>query len=193
MLDMFSHSNPGLAWRFPLEDAFDFLSFSVDQLDRILDQKVKKQVLNILTRTKISQQRRNLSNEKPHILLEPQDFDKNYERILTKHENCREHFRDVIGQENIIAQFEGYQNIAKGMRKYSVDPRPHIPFTYIFSGKHGTGKTTTALKIGQIFSDMGFLSLPNHHPFPQLATRAKSRAPQIQDRRIGNPQRWLGI
>jgi hypothetical protein len=62
--------------------------------------------------------------------------------------------------EPIIAQFESYALRVKGMRLHNVDPRPHVPFTYVFTVPPGTGKTATARKIGQIFYDMGFFSAP---------------------------------
>ncbi|KAF6799469.1 stage V sporulation protein K [Colletotrichum musicola] len=45
-----------------------------------------------------------------------------------------------------------------GMRKHNVDPRPHTPWAFVFKGPPGTGKTSTAKKIGRIYYDMGFLS-----------------------------------
>jgi SpoVK/Ycf46/Vps4 family AAA+-type ATPase len=192
MRDMFHHCNPGLARRFPLENAFHFKDFDNDQLAQILDNKLKKQDLttnnlarqvasqmlslardrpnfgnggeveNILSRAKAAQQKRILANPpaKPlqEITLEPEDFDADYDRALRAGKNCEELFKDVIGCEDVIAQLRGYQQIADGMRMHGIDPRPHIPFNFIFKGPPGTGKTTTARKIGQIFYDMGFLS-----------------------------------
>lgn len=40
----------------------------------------------------------------------------------------------------------------------SQDPREQIPFTFLFRGPPGTGKTTTAQKMGKVYYDMGFLS-----------------------------------
>jgi hypothetical protein len=47
MQEIFQHSNPGLARRFPMEDAFVFSNFNKDQLTVILDQKAKKQDLSM--------------------------------------------------------------------------------------------------------------------------------------------------
>jgi len=45
MKDMFQHTNPGLARRFPLDDAFNFEDFDDDQLSKIFDLKLKSQGL----------------------------------------------------------------------------------------------------------------------------------------------------
>ncbi|KAH0556354.1 hypothetical protein GP486_005724 [Trichoglossum hirsutum] len=189
--EMLRHCNPGLARRFPIEDAFHFTDFNDNQLAQILDKKLKEQDLtatdlarqvasrmlslardrpnfgnggevdNILNRAKAGQQKRILANPPTELLqeviLEPEDFDADYDRILRAGRNCEELFKDVIGSEDVIAQLRGYQQVAEGMRMHDIDPRPHIPFNFIFKGPSGAGKTTTARKIGQIFYDMRFL------------------------------------
>lgn len=44
------------------------------------------------------------------------------------------------------------------MKKLDQDPREQIPFSFLFRGPPGTGKTTTACKMGKVFYDMGFLA-----------------------------------
>ncbi|KAF4630281.1 hypothetical protein G7Y89_g7856 [Cudoniella acicularis] len=95
------------------------------------------------------------------VALKPEDFDTNFNRMISRDKSCRELFRDVIGCEDIIQRFESYQLIVEGMRKHGADPRSQIPFTFVFKDPPGTGKTTTARKVGQIFYDMGFLSKPS--------------------------------
>ncbi|KAK1764125.1 P-loop containing nucleoside triphosphate hydrolase protein [Phialemonium atrogriseum] len=92
------------------------------------------------------------------IVLEPEDFDPDYDRGARASQRCRRLFEGLIGFDGIIHQFEGYQRMAANMRLKGKDPRESIPFTYIFKGPPGTGKTHTARIIGQIFYDMGFLS-----------------------------------
>lgn len=193
MLEMLRKGNPGLARRFPLEDAFHFPDFSIEKLGDILDLKAKKQdvklspvarkivmhrlglvrerpnlgngseVENMLSRAKLSNPKRSPADfsSDSEIILEPHDFDASYERILSRSSSSQNSFSNWIGQEEIVAQFQGYQQMVEGMRMNNIDPRPHIPFTYIFKGPPGTGKTTTARKIGDIFYQMGFLPEPS--------------------------------
>ncbi|KFA51101.1 hypothetical protein S40293_04737 [Stachybotrys chartarum IBT 40293] len=96
-----------------------------------------------------------------NVPLEPQDFDADWDRHTRAVANTRALFKDFVGYEDIVSKFESYQYIAQGMRLRGIDPRPYIPFTYVFKGPPGTGKTSTARKLGQIFYDMGFLSAPD--------------------------------
>ena len=95
------------------------------------------------------------------IHIEPQDFDPDWDRQTRAVANTRALFEGFIGFEEIVSQFESYQYMAQGMRLRNIDPRPYIPFTYVFKGPPGTGKTTTARKLGQIFYDMGLLAAPD--------------------------------
>lgn len=92
-----------------------------------------------------------------HVTLEPEDFDPEWNRgsIGSVMEDM---FQAFVGFESIVEQFRRLQHIVAGIRKHGKDPRPHIPFTFVFKGPPGTGKTSTARKLGQIFYDMGFLS-----------------------------------
>ncbi|CAD6452430.1 875f01ce-4a69-44a0-afed-3e6f2dd037ec [Sclerotinia trifoliorum] len=45
MLEMLNHSNPGLSRRFPVENAFSFENFSIDELGKILRSKLEHHVL----------------------------------------------------------------------------------------------------------------------------------------------------
>lgn len=94
------------------------------------------------------------------VPIEPEDFDADWDRHTRAIANTRALFDGFIGYEEIINKFESYQYMAQGMRLRGIDPRPYIPFTYVFKGPPGTGKTTTARKLGQIFYDMGLLAAP---------------------------------
>ncbi|KAM0134445.1 hypothetical protein ACHAO1_005657 [Botrytis cinerea] len=92
------------------------------------------------------------------FLFEPEDFDPDFDRASGAETNLKDLFKDVIGCDTIIAKLDGYVKVAKGMRNLGKDPRSQIPMNFIFKGPPGTGKTTTARKIGQVYYDLGFLS-----------------------------------
>jgi SpoVK/Ycf46/Vps4 family AAA+-type ATPase len=93
-----------------------------------------------------------------NLPLQPHDFDPNYDRASRARANCAALFADMVGFQPVVSQFRTYQRIAAGMRARGLDPRPQIPFTFVFRGPPGTGKTTTARRVGRIFYDMGFLA-----------------------------------
>ena len=93
------------------------------------------------------------------VVFEPQDFDRDWNRGENASLNCRELFKDVVGCEDIVAKLEGYQKIAHTIKALDLDDRDQVPTNFIFKGPPGTGKTTTARKMGQIFYDMGFLAV----------------------------------
>ncbi|KAE8452071.1 hypothetical protein EG329_002237 [Mollisiaceae sp. DMI_Dod_QoI] len=123
------------------------------------------EVENLITKAKISYQKRMavfLIPERPKVwIFEPQDFDPEFNRGKTATRNLHELFKDVIGCEDIIAKLEGYQNVSQAMKLKGLDPKHFIPTNFIFKGPPGTGKTTTARKIAQVYYDMGHLADPS--------------------------------
>ncbi|GAB1200978.1 hypothetical protein APSETT444_010362 [Aspergillus pseudonomiae] len=191
MQEMFRKSNPGLARRFALADAFHFTNYTVEQLGQILDLKLKNQGLLVTDEArKVAMQMLEKASERPNfgnggdvenllshateaygkraitpmlespidVVLEPEDFDLRHRRHLQAAAKCESRFQDLVGVEEIIVQMQEYQKAVASMRRRGVNPRPYIPFTFVFRGPPGTGKTSTARKVGQIFYDMGFLS-----------------------------------
>jgi SpoVK/Ycf46/Vps4 family AAA+-type ATPase len=98
------------------------------------------------------------SEENNTIVLEPQDFDPEWDRGVHATKKCQALFDGLIGFEPIINTFQGYHRMAANLRRRGRDPRDIVPFTFLFKGPPGTGKTHTARIVGQIFYDMGFLS-----------------------------------
>jgi SpoVK/Ycf46/Vps4 family AAA+-type ATPase len=96
--------------------------------------------------------------EQEHIVLEREDFDPEWDRGMHASKKCQALFEGLIGFETIIDKFQGYQRMAANLRRRGRDPREIVPFTFLFKGPPGTGKTHTARIVGQIFYDMGFLS-----------------------------------
>ncbi|KAF5642693.1 ESX-1 secretion system 1 [Fusarium sp. NRRL 52700] len=197
MKELYANANPGLARRFPLDNAFVFDNFSEDTLGKVLDLKLAKEKLvasdkarevamemlkrasvrpnfgnggevdNLLFKAISARFRRTAKEKKlqnedlDRLPLEPQDFDADYDRLSQAATNTRALFDEFVGFEEIISKFESYQYMVQGMRLRNVDPRPYVPFTYVFKGPPGTGKTSTARKLGQIFYDMGLIAAPD--------------------------------
>ena len=75
------------------------------------------------------------SNKK--ATLEARDFDENFDRGERTETNIRVLFENVMGCDNIVAQLEGYQDVARTMKKLDMDPREQIPFNFLFRGPPG--------------------------------------------------------
>ncbi|KAK1749921.1 helicase required for RNAi-mediated heterochromatin assembly 1 [Echria macrotheca] len=120
----------------------------------------------ILDATKIRHQRRvsrmesGESKTRASTLLEARDFDEHFDRADKAETNVRMLFQDTVGSENVVALLEEYQDTVRTMRELKLDPKESIPFNFLFRGPPGTGKTTTAKKMGRVFHDMGFLATP---------------------------------
>ncbi|KAI6121085.1 P-loop containing nucleoside triphosphate hydrolase protein [Pisolithus sp. B1] len=92
------------------------------------------------------------------VTFEPQDFDPDHNRDQNASTNLAKLFEDVVGCDDVIKKLEDYQKIARAMKAQGLDMRTQIPSNFIFKGPPGTGKTSTARKLGQVYYDMGFLS-----------------------------------
>ncbi|KAK3374612.1 P-loop containing nucleoside triphosphate hydrolase protein [Podospora didyma] len=93
-------------------------------------------------------------------LLEPEDFDKDFDRgtsASTAVENCLLSLRGLV-HESIIQKLVDYQSRCLNAKKQGFDPRKVVPTNFVFKGYPGTGKTTAAQHMGKIFYEMGFLS-----------------------------------
>ncbi|KAJ9156715.1 Stage V sporulation protein K [Pleurostoma richardsiae] len=90
--------------------------------------------------------------------LEAIDFDEDFDRAERSETNIRKLFEGTVGCEATVALVEGYQETVKTLKALDMDPKESIPFNFLFRGPPGTGKTTTAKKMGKVFYDMGFLA-----------------------------------
>lgn len=91
-------------------------------------------------------------------ILEALDFDENFDRAERAETNVSKLFEGTVGQEDVISKLQGYQETVRTMKSLELDPKENIPFNFLFRGPPGTGKTTTAKKMGKVFYDMGFLA-----------------------------------
>ncbi|KAK6344059.1 hypothetical protein TWF696_007705 [Orbilia brochopaga] len=187
--ETFEQLDRGFASRFNLNAAFRFQNYDDSQLGQILDLMLSRDGLtateearraaikvlslerdqsnfgngraveNILNRAKIAH-RRSFAGSTEDIVFGPLDFDPEYRKVSHATGSCAELFKGFIGFRKIIEQFQGYQNVAAKLQSRGMDPRNYMPFTFVFKGPPGTGKTVTARKLGQIYYDMGLLSNP---------------------------------
>ncbi|KAL1795343.1 hypothetical protein ACET3X_007159 [Alternaria dauci] len=113
----------------------------------------------ILDRAKALHQKHKSSGKvKKFGTFEAIDFDPEFDRGERAATEISALFQDVVGCEDLVEQFRGYQTTAATLKALGMDAREQLPFSFLFKGPPGTGKTTTAAKMGKIFYDMGFLS-----------------------------------
>ncbi|CAJ2510869.1 Uu.00g064940.m01.CDS01 [Anthostomella pinea] len=114
---------------------------------------------NLLDTTKARHQSRfSRGQTKSAATLEAIDFDENFDRAERSETNVQTLFEGTVGSVDIVARLTGYQETVRTMKALDMDPRENIPFNFLFRGPPGTGKTTTARKMGKVFYDMGFLA-----------------------------------
>ncbi|GJC87141.1 NFX1-type zinc finger-containing protein 1 [Colletotrichum liriopes] len=113
----------------------------------------------LLNDAKARHQRRLSSQQAKNVsTLEALDFDENFDRAERADTNVAKLFEGTTGCEKIIATLEGFQESVRSMKLLGMDPKETIPFNFLFRGPPGTGKTSTAKKMGKVFYDMGFLA-----------------------------------
>jgi hypothetical protein len=92
------------------------------------------------------------------FVFQPEDFDPDFDRSSRAATKIRLLFADTVGGESIVSRLEEYQRTAASMRARGFDPVEQILFNFLFRGPPGTGKTTTARKMGKVYYDMGILA-----------------------------------
>ncbi|KAK1966836.1 ATPase [Colletotrichum sublineola] len=113
----------------------------------------------LLNEAKARHQRRVSSKQAKHVsTLEALDFDEDFDRAERTDTNVAKLFEGTVGCEKIVATLEGFQESVRSMKALGIDPKQNIPFNFLFRGPPGTGKTSTAAKMGKVFYDMGFLA-----------------------------------
>ena len=92
------------------------------------------------------------------VLLSEDDFDPEHSRSLHAEDEVDRQFEDLIGLDSQIDVFRRLARQVKAMTKHKLDPKPFIPFTFVIKGPPGSGKTTVARKIGNLYYQMGLLA-----------------------------------
>ncbi|KAK9780448.1 putative Amino acid transporter [Seiridium cardinale] len=99
------------------------------------------------------------------VNLEPADIDPFFDRVKNPKVNVRKLFSGVVGLESIIKKLEDWQELAlklkelkKSMPDGFMDVRDSVPYVILFKGPPGTGKTSTARKMGVVYESLGVLA-----------------------------------
>ncbi|PLN78187.1 P-loop containing nucleoside triphosphate hydrolase protein [Aspergillus taichungensis] len=93
----------------------------------------------------------------PASVFDAPDFDEDYDRA-DRGANVADMFEGVVGAEDIISKLEAYQQLVKRLRALNMEVGEEVPYNFLFRGPPGTGKTSTARKMGQVYFDMGLLA-----------------------------------
>jgi Cdc6-like AAA superfamily ATPase len=92
----------------------------------------------ILDRAKaLHQKHLSAGKKKSWDTFEAIDFDPDFDRGTRAATNLPKLFQDVVGCDNLIKQFQGYQKTAANMKALGMDPREQIPFNFLFKGPPG--------------------------------------------------------
>ncbi|RDA85266.1 hypothetical protein CP532_2328 [Ophiocordyceps camponoti-leonardi (nom. inval.)] len=188
MEQMFQRVNPGLARRFQIDSPVMFEDFDDEQLSQIIDSKLKASgfastsrgkraalevlarernrpnfgnggaVENLMTKAKSGYQKRCSAGKAKKNLLDASDFDEDFDRAESMGADVSLLFQDDIGREKLITMLQELQSRVKALKSLEMDPSSEIPFSFLFRGPPGTGKTSTARKIGQVYYDLGILA-----------------------------------
>ncbi|KAK0188469.1 P-loop containing nucleoside triphosphate hydrolase protein [Armillaria mellea] len=166
---------------FSTDELREILDFKLKDQNLQATEEAKKVALEVLDRAKIRPKFGNagdvenlLSKAKANYIsrirgtqlsvdtiFQPADFDPDFDRGSHADDNLDELFKDVVGCDGIVSKLRKYQKTASAGRRKGHDVRDLIPTSFVFKGPPGTGKTTTARKMGQVYFDMGFLSRPD--------------------------------
>lgn len=82
--------------------------------------------------------------------FEALDLDPNFDRAERSETNVAKIFEGTVGMEDTISLLQDYQQAVKTLKELGMDPKENIPFNFLFRGPPGTGKTTTAKKMGKV-------------------------------------------
>lgn len=108
--------------------------------------------IDIMLNDAKARHQRRLSRKETSIraIFDAHDFDEDFDRAERADTNVAKLFSDTVGNEEVVSLLQEYQENVRAMKELGIDPKENIPFNFLFKGPPGTGKTTTAKKMGKV-------------------------------------------
>ena len=98
------------------------------------------EVESMLTRAKFNYESRYsnmpVSERDFHVVLEPEDFDPDFNRGSSEASNCRGLLEGLV-DHSIIQKLESYQKVSLAAQRRKLNPRDLIPTNFVFKGPPG--------------------------------------------------------